>query len=199
MIDADAPAELRGPGPRRRGARSHAGASALPAPPASAVERPPVVADAVKVVAWLSITAGAIHAIAMLDHFGHWWLYGVFFLVLTYGQVLWGIGVLRKPPSDRSLAIAAAANLAIVAVWVFSRTIGVPIGPDAGRPEAVGTMDVAATLDQILLALYVAIVVRPDLRALRGIRVLLGVHRIRIGMMLCSATFFAALLGGHHH
>ena len=156
-------------------------------------------ADGIKIVAWLSLSAGAIHAIAMLDHFTHWWLYGVFFLVLTYGQVLWGIGLLRKRPTDRSLRLGAYANLAICAVWLYSRTIGVPIGPDAGRPEAVGTMDVAATLDQLALAAYVAVVLRPDLRIRRGLKGLLGVHRMRLGMMICSATFFAGLLGGHHH
>ena len=150
-------------------------------------------------MAWLSIAAGAIHAIAAIDHFSHWWLYGVFFLVLTYGQVLWGISLLRKTPSDRTLTIGAKANLAIVGVWLFSRTIGVPLGPESGSAEPVGVMDVAVTLDQLMLVAYVALIVRPATRTTRGLRVLLGAHRIRIGMMLCSASFFAALLGGHSH
>ena len=166
---------------------------------ALALDRPAPIADATKVVAWLSITAGAIHAIATIDHFSHWWLYGAFFLVLTYGQVLWGISLLRKTPSERSLTLGAKANLAIVGVWLLSRTIGVPIGPEGGSTEPVGVMDVAATLDQIALVAYVALIVRPGLRAVRGLRVLLGAHRIRLGMMLCSASFFAALLGGHTH
>lgn len=151
-------------------------------------------------VAGLSIAAGVIHAFAMIDHFSHYWLYGVFFLVLTYGQVLWGLALLRRPVSDRGLAAGALANLAIVAVWVISRTIGVPLGPDDGRPEAVGSMDVAATLDQLALAAYVAAVLRPRLRGVRGFKALLGRHRVRIGSALASASVFAALLGaGHHH
>ena len=59
-------------------------------------------------------------------------------------------------------------------------------------------MDVAATVDQLVLVAYVAVILRPDLRTVRGLRALLGVHRIRIGMMLCSASVFAALLGGGH-
>ncbi len=196
MTPADAPLELRGPassgGP---GIRAAHGAPARTVAP----ERPAAAVDAVKIVAWLSITAGAIHAIAMVDHFTHWWLYGAFFLALTYGQVLWGDALLRKPASDRNLMRGAIANLAIVAVWVYSRAIGVPIGPETGSPEPIGSMDVAATLDQLILAAYVALIVRPDLRAVRGLRTLIGVHRIRIGMMLCSATFFAAALGGHAH
>ena len=65
-----------------------------------------------------------------------------------------------------------------------------PLGPQVG-PERVGTMDVAATLDQLFLAAYVLVIVSPDLRIRRGMRTLLGVHRMRIGMMVCSATVFA--------
>jgi hypothetical protein len=173
--------------------RATAGRPELPA------DRPAQVADAAKVVAWLSLSAGAIHAVATVDHFSHWWLYGVFFLALTYGQVLWGINLLRHPPSDRALRIGAAANLAIVAVWLFTRTISVPLGPQAGSPEPVGVMDVATVLDQLALVAYAALIVWPATRTMRGLRVLIGAHRVRLGMMLCSATFFAGLLGGHHH
>lgn len=158
-----------------------------------------VVADAIRMVAGLSIAAGAIHALAMIDHFSHYWLYGVFFLALTYGQVLWGVALLRRPVDDRGLAVGALANLAIVATWVVSRTVGVPLGPDAGRPEVVGAMDVAATLDQLVLAAYVVAILRPRLRGARGFSALMGRHRVRIGSALGSASVVAALLGGHHH
>jgi hypothetical protein len=174
--------------------------AARPAPrDAGEPERPVVVADALRIVAGLSIAAGLIHAIAMVYHVGHWWAYGAFFLALTYGQVLWGGLLLRRPVSDRALLIGAAANVAIVAVWLLSRTVGIPLGPDGGRAEPVGVMDVGATLDQLVLVAYVATIVRSRLRDVRGFRALLGVHRVRIAMMLGSATFFAALLGGHHH
>ena len=62
---------------------------------AAATYRGPAIVDAVRIVAWLSITAGLIHAVAMIDHFDPWWAYGVFFMALTYGQVLWGIALLR--------------------------------------------------------------------------------------------------------
>jgi hypothetical protein len=156
-------------------------------------------AEAVRIVGWLSLAAGVIHAVAAIDHFDHYWLYGVFFLALTYGQVLWGVALLRGRVDDRGLTIGARANLAIVAVWLYSRTIGVPIGPEAGRPEAVGVMDVAATLDQVVLAAYVAAIVRPQLRDMRGFRALIGRHRVRFATALGSASLFATLLGNHHH
>jgi hypothetical protein len=191
-----------GPPPPHAATVAPAPAAAAPAPGRAAAPAPgrsADVTDAIRIVAGLSIVAGLIHAVAMIEHFSHYWLYGVFFLVLTYGQVLWGMALLRRPVGVRALRAGAIANVAIVAVWVISRTVGVPVGPDAGRPEAVGAMDVAATLDQLVLAAYVAAIVSPRLRAGRGFRALMGCHRMRIGIAIGSATLFAALLGGHHH
>ena len=156
-------------------------------------------ADAVRLAAWVSIAAGAIHAIAAIDHFSHYWLYGAVFLVLTYGQVLWGMALLRGRVQRRGLAAALIANVAIVVLWGLTRTIGVPLGPEAGSTEPVGAMDIAVTVDELVLVAYLVAILRPDLRARRGLRLLLGAHRVRFGVMLCSASFFAALLGGHAH
>ncbi|MEY2516113.1 MAG: hypothetical protein QOJ89_3471 [bacterium] len=175
-------------------------AVARPSPrDAPATQRGPVIADAVRIVAGLSIAAGLIHAVAMVDHFGHWWAYGAFFMVLTYGQVLWGVALLRGHAGDRALIAGALANAAIIAVWVLSRTVGIAVGPDAGSPEPLGTMDIATALVELGLIAYAVAIVRPSIRGLRGFRALLGVHRIRFAMMLGSASFFAALLGGHQH
>lgn len=178
---------------------------ALPGAPPDAMPDPALdayrrlqLADALRIAGFLSVAAGLIHAIAMIDHLSHFWLFGVFFLVLTYGQVLWGIALLRGRATDRRLRLGALANLAIVAIWLVTRTLGVPIGPDAGDREPIGPMDVAAMLDQLVLVAYVGLLLRPALRDGR-LRVLLGSHRIRFGIMLCSASVFLALLGGHRH
>lgn len=157
------------------------------------------VGDGIRIAAGLSVSAGVVHAIATVDHFSHYWLYGVFFMVVTYGQVLWGIALWRNRAGARAMRIGAYANLAIVAVWVLSRTVGVPAGPYTWDAEPIGLADGAATINQLLLAAYVAVILRPELRVVRGLRVLLGAHRVRIGMMICSASVFAGMLGGHQH
>jgi len=189
------------PHPRTRGRPRSVMGSRRGGPPAqlAGADRTPVIADAIRIVAWLSIAAGLIHAMATVDHFGHWWAYGVFFVVLTYGQVLWGVMLLRGSGADRALLIGAIANLAIVAAWLFSRTIVVPLGPEASTTEPFGVMDIAVTLDQLVLIACVAAILRPRLLVSRGFRTLLGVHRMRLAVMLASATVFAALLGGHQH
>jgi hypothetical protein len=177
-----------------------AGPTGPTAAPAAGLDgyRAAQLADALRIAAWLSIAAGLIHAIAMIDHFSHYWLFGVFFLVLTYGQVLWGIALLRGRATEQMLRSGVLANLAIVAIWLVSRTAGLPFGPNAGDPEAVGPMDVAATLDQLVLVSYVALLLVPELRDGR-LRALIGCHRMRFGIMLCSASVFTAMLGGHQH
>jgi hypothetical protein len=156
-------------------------------------------AEGIRIVAGLAFAAGIVHAFATVDHFSHYWLYGVFFMLVTYGQVLWGVALWRNRASARGLAIGAYANLAVVAVWLLSRTVGIPVGPYAGDPEPIGLADAAATIDQLLIAAYVAVILRPQLRPIRGLRVLLGPHRVRLGMMICSASAFAGMLGGHQH
>ena len=156
-------------------------------------------AEAIRIAAGLSLTTGVIHAIATVDHFSHYWLYGAFFMLATYAQVWWGIALWRSRASARTLRVGAYGNLAIVGVWLLSRTVGIPFGPYAFDAEPITLADGAATLNELLIVAYVAVILRPQLRVVRGLRVLLGRHRVRLGMMMCSASVFAGMLGGHGH
>ncbi|MDX6691061.1 MAG: hypothetical protein QOG15_2518 [Solirubrobacteraceae bacterium] len=147
----------------------------------------------------LSTAAGVIHGVAMVDHFSHWWAYGVFFLVITYAQVLWAIWIYRHPDDRRVLVAGAVGNLLIVGVWIVSRSVGVPIGPDAWNPERIGAMDIMASIDQVILALAVVRLVAPAGRLGSRLSLLGGTQALRLGIMLCSASVFAILLGSHHH
>ncbi len=147
----------------------------------------------------LAVAAGVIHAVAMVDHFDHYWLYGVFFLVVTYAQVLWGIWVYRHAPNPRVLVAGGVGSLAVVAVWVVSRTVGVPVGPETWDPERIGAMDIMATLDQLVLAALVVALVAPEGRVGARLTGLMGGHAVRIAIMLCSASLFSLLLGSHAH
>jgi hypothetical protein len=55
--------------------------------------------------------------------------------------------VRRTPPW--LLLTGIAGNLAIVAMYVLSRTNGPPLGPHAGRPEPAGLVDVACLLAEL--------------------------------------------------
>jgi hypothetical protein len=99
----------------------------------------------------LSAGAGAIHLSVASDHFHEYWLFGAFFVTLGIAQVGWATLVAIRGRSQ-ALLIAAIGNSAVVALWIASRTTGLPLGSHPGAPEALGFPDVSATLFEVLLA-----------------------------------------------
>jgi hypothetical protein len=104
----------------------------------------------------LSIGAGVIHAAVVPEHLAEEWSFGAFFILVAVFQIAWAIAVVLRP-SAIVATTGAVANGAIVALWALSRTIGIPIGPEAWTPEPVSTLDVAATLMEVLLVVSVVI------------------------------------------
>jgi hypothetical protein len=96
--------------------------------------------------------AGVIHVEAAIDHFDEHLSYSVFFVLLAAAQFLWGFAVGRSP-TRRLLFAGAIASLMVVALWIVSRTSGLPIGPESWSPEPVGVIDSLASADEALLAL----------------------------------------------
>jgi hypothetical protein len=47
--------------------------------------------------------------------------------------------------------MAIVVNSAVIAVWIVSRTIGLPIGPHPWQPEAIGLLDLFATGFEVAL------------------------------------------------
>ena len=95
-------------------------------------------------LATLSLGAGAIHFAVTSGHFAEYWVFGVFFAVLAWFQAIWAVLYALRP--RRLLGFTALlVNAGTVALWLWTRTIGVPIGPNAGELEPIGAPDVAAT------------------------------------------------------
>jgi hypothetical protein len=70
--------------------------------------------------------------------------------------VAWAVLVVRRD-SDRLLTLGLALNLATVALWAASRTVGVPIAPHPWVPEEVGVADTIATISELVVAVGVAL------------------------------------------
>jgi hypothetical protein len=170
--------------------------------PAHPGPSPPVATECssrVLLLVTLSASAGVIHARALVDHAGHYWLFGVFFGALTYAQVLWAVWIYRRPEDRRWLLPAAAASLAVVVVWLVSRTVGLPIGPWTGQPEPLGVADITASLDEVVLAGVIFAMLRPDRRIAARLTWLNGANCTRVGSMLGALSLLAVLLGSHTH
>lgn len=119
------------------------------------------------VLAGFSVGAAAVHFAYTQAHFSEYWLYGAFFAVVAWLQVLWAAAVMVR--RDRSLLAAGAAlNLFVVGVWVASRTVGVWVGPSASVKEAASFPDVfCSALEALVALLAVALLVRPGVLARR--------------------------------
>lgn len=98
----------------------------------------------------LSLAAAWVHLAYAAPHLRQWWAYGAFFLATGAGQALFAPLILRRP---RAWVIAAglAGNVAIIAMYVVSRTYGPPLGPHARVPEVAGPIDLATTAAEVCL------------------------------------------------
>lgn len=110
-------------------------------------------------LAVMSLASAGIHFAVMGDHFNEYFLFGLFFSVVAWLQALWALGVVVAP--TRALLIAGLIGNAVVAVvWLFSRTSGLPIGPEAGTPEPVSFLDVLSTVLEVGIVIVIAALLR---------------------------------------
>lgn len=112
-------------------------------------------------VSVLSAGAAAIHFAVTGEHLREYPLFGAFFAATGALQALWAMIVLIRQPSSAVYLAGAIGNLAIVAVWGLSRTVGLPVGPDAGVPEPASGLDLVATSCEVLVGVGVLALLRP--------------------------------------
>lgn len=87
--------------------------------------------------------SAAIHAAVVPVHLSEWAAAGVFFAILAAAQL--AVGLLSLCRWHRTLLPAiAAVSIVPLALWLCSRTVGLPFGPATGAPETVGLPDFAA-------------------------------------------------------
>src|SRR5215469_14862191 len=114
-------------------------------------------------LAALSVGAAAIHFAVVFEHFNAYVLYGVFFLIVAWAQMIWAAVVLWRP-SRTWLSLGIAGNAIILAVYLASRMTGLPFGPDKGHTEAFGGLDVVCgILEFALIAGCAAVLLWPSL------------------------------------
>lgn len=110
--------------------------------------------------------SAAIHGAVIPGHLDHWAPAGAFFLVLALAELILGLRMLGRHHRGALPAVAAASAVPL-ALWLWSRTAGLPFGPEAGVPELVGLADIAACILE-LATLVVAIVLLRGGNALPG-------------------------------
>ena len=156
--------------------------------------RPPA---GVVLIAAALCTAGAavIHFAVTQSHFDEWWGFGVFFFVAGWVQLLWAAVAVRVY-SRALVAVGLVGNATVVVLWLVTRTVGLPFGPEPGSAEALGWSDGIASGFELVAALCCLVVlVRP-----------VGVLRLHapptlVGAATASLTTIGLLAaaGGHGH
>ena len=166
--------------------------------------------DTTHVARWVgagaALVAASVHLYVTPEHLREWWLYGSFFLVVTVAQALLVVLLLRGPGVGAVL-LAVWGTVGLIAIYVISRTVGLPISPPA---EAAGHGHVAGVVGSGVPVLPGSLppgvepVAAVDLLAL-GAEVLLlvllvgmlpsAVRRVTINLMLVAGVVGWAVAG----
>jgi hypothetical protein len=104
----------------------------------------------IRILAGLSAGAAVIHLVAAPGHYQELGDIGAGFLVAAAFQGWWATRAWTAV-SRRIAILGIVVNIAILAAWAWTRTIGLPIGEFAGGPEPVGFPDAACGAFEIAL------------------------------------------------
>lgn len=120
----------------------------------------------------LSVTAALVHFAVTAEHFAEWWGYGVFFLIVAAAQLLYGAALLSRAWGITPASISARGgsihaplfyatgilgNLFLIALYIVTRTSGIPLGPSAGQVEAMNWVDIGSKAVEMLLVFCLAL------------------------------------------
>lgn len=154
-------------------------------------------ADLVRLAAVLSGAAAAVHLSVARLHFDEYWLFGVGFVVSGVLQLAWAVAIWRRGRDRRLMLAGIALQLGIALVWVVSRTVGLPYGPEAGQPESIGPLDAQCTFDELLIVVLGAVAIW----GMRRGRQRLAVDALEVlALLATAATWFMLAAGaGHGH
>lgn len=97
-----------------------------------------------------SLAAAAVHLIVLPEHIAESYWYGAFFAAAATTQAGFAF-LLARWPTAPVLRAGAAGNAAVILLWAYTRVVGVPLGPGAGRTENIGTFDLVATAGEALV------------------------------------------------
>jgi len=137
------------------------------------------------VIALSSLAAGAIHLAAAATLGSDNTENLAFFGVVATAQIVWGLVTLANAPRWW-LMLGALGNAAVMATWIVSRTVGLPVGPYAHVVLPVGYADVMAT------AFEAVIIVGAAWLAVRGPSPVRAAVRAR-GFVIAAAVVIGAL------
>lgn len=100
------------------------------------------------VVVISSLAAAGVHAAVAPPHLREGALIGAFFVACAAAQLIWAALAWQRP-TPAVLWSGIVGNLAVLALWLVSRTVGIP--GIAGGPEPIGPWDVTCALWEVVI------------------------------------------------
>ena len=142
----------------------------------------------------LTLGAAAIHLSVAPDHLSEYVPFGVLFIAVGIAQAVLGLAAWLRP-SRRVFAAAVLIGVGCLVVWTISRTIGLPVGPAQGKPEAPGFPDLVTTLFEVTsVPLFLILIWRGPRQQPDGRRAwLAGI--IPLAVLLTLLTFVGVMTG----
>lgn len=114
--------------------------------PAPRSRRPPreVPVETLHAAAVAAAVAGAVHLWVVPDHLAGSLLAGGFFLLVGCAQIVLAAVLVVESPGPRALGAVALAHVALVGLYVASRTSDLPLAPVHARGGHVDAAEAAA-------------------------------------------------------
>jgi hypothetical protein len=103
----------------------------------------------------LLVGSALIHAAVVRAHIEHWRPMGMFFLILAMVEAYLAIGLVLSESWGLYVA-TIAVNLGTAGIWLLSRTMGLPFGPEAFQAESIGVLDAVCTALELAACVLVA-------------------------------------------
>ena len=95
--------------------------------------------------------SGGIHLAVLPAHWREAHLYGAFFLLVGAVQLSCSALLLLVRRTRELLLVNGMTTLGLLLVWLQTRSLGVPFGPDSGHREPVGLLDTTSVLLELLV------------------------------------------------
>jgi len=146
----------------------------------------------------LMLSAGTIHIVAAAQHLDLGWQLPTFFAVVGLLQLYLAWAFYERPDDRRLLVLAAAGNLVVAVLWLISRTVGLPFGPEQGRSQ-IGFSDTIASVQEFAFAYVAVALVRAPEHTKQRLAWLAGPMGLRVTFAVLPLMLFVAALGGHKH
>jgi hypothetical protein len=147
----------------------------------------------------LSAGSGVIHLAMAPVHASSSGLEGFGFAISGWVQLLLALALVLRP-SRPVLVATVSVNVIVLALWVWSRTLGLPFGAHAGTAEAVGTLDGFTVAMEALLVMGAgALLARPSLAHNAGEAGLVAASAVPVAVLIATSFAIASPSASEHN